>query len=268
MMPGFPTRQSSPSEVQPGPQRACERGHTMRRELSRIRTLLRARELDHVHQALEVLRAHDDPAAWREMLEGVHYSPRFADGHDDATLAGPYRGPNAVYAITSVLAHVQPGWVGQVTRLDLRPKRGAMPVSVLGLTQLPALEQLHIHGAGPFSDMEGRFSVLHTVTVTRPVGLEHLRWLTRAPKLRHLELHHAPGLDLRVPLTVEELVLEDWSIRDLTPLVAMRSLRRLELHCPAVRSLEPLADLRLEELRLGRGAPATHGLSGVRIVRT
>ena len=48
----------------------------------------------------------------------------------------------------------------------------------------------------------------------------------------------------------------------------MRGLRRLELHCPALRSLEPLADLQLEELRLGRGAPDAHGLSGVRIVRS
>jgi hypothetical protein len=240
----------------------------MRRELSRIRTLLRARELDHVHQALEVLRAHDDPAAWREMLDGVHYSARFADGHEDATLAGPYRGPNAVYAITSVLAHVQPGWVSQVTRLDLRPKRGQMPVSVHGLSCLPALQQLHIHGAGPFSELEGRFPSLQTVTLTRPVGLDHLRWLMGAPKLRRLELHHAPGLDLHVPLTVEELVIEDWTLRDVKPLVAMRGLRRLELHCPALRSLEPLADLQLEELRLGRGAPDAHGLSGVRIVRS
>lgn len=57
----------------------------MRRELSSIRALLRARELDRVLQGLELLRSLQDPGAWREMLDGVHYSGRFEDGAEDCT---------------------------------------------------------------------------------------------------------------------------------------------------------------------------------------
>ncbi len=240
----------------------------MRRELSSIRALLRARELDRVLQGLELLRSLQDPGAWREMLDGVHYSGRFEDGAEPAGFLGPLRGPNALYAITHVLAHAQPDWGQKVRRLDLGPRDG--PISVLGLSHLPGLEQLHVHQGGPFLELEGVLPALHSVVLERPVELDSLAWLLRAPRLRRLELRHAPGLDLGLALTVEELVLEDWSLRELGPLRAMRHLKRLELHTPAVLGVEPLLELSLEELRVGRAGLDCTALEaqGVRVLRT
>ncbi len=234
--------------------------------LSGVRQLLRSRDLDLVQQGLELLRAGDDPSAWGTLLDGVSYSGCFEDGSSEAAFGGPYRGRNALYGITQLLGHGQPDWVQNVTRLDLR--KGLL-VSIEGLSHLPSLKQLHVHGAGPFLELEGEFPSLDLVLLERPVGLSNIDWLLGAPRLRRLELHHLPGLDLGLALSVEELVVKDWSLQNLEPLTSMSRLRRLELKTPAVRSLEPLLDLNLEEVHIGRLDLDSSALedSGVRVLR-